>query len=96
VDTSAGGRLVPEDTIHPIVSIVILTTGGWYPLGLNVHQQSYPPSDSNTDYWWMVSFGTNIPPGDDTSAGGLLVPEDTIHPVVSITITRWIPLLVEY
>jgi hypothetical protein len=31
----------------------------------------------------------------DTSAGELLVREDIIHPVVSITITRWIPLLVD-
>ena len=31
-----------------------------------------------------------------TSAGGRLVPEDTIHPIVSITINRWIPLLVDY
>jgi hypothetical protein len=71
--------------------IVILTTGGWYPLGLIVHQQRYPPSDSNTDYWCMVSFGTNRPPAELST-----IPEDTIHPVVSITITRWIPLLVDY
>ena len=32
---------------------------------------------------------------DDTSAGGLLVPEDIIHPVVSVTITGTIPLLVD-
>jgi hypothetical protein len=24
---------------------------GWYPLGLIVHQQRYPPSDNKTDYW---------------------------------------------
>jgi hypothetical protein len=32
----------------------------------------------------------------DTSAGGLLVPEGIIYPVVSVSITGWIPLLVDY
>jgi hypothetical protein len=37
------------------------------------------------DYHWV-----------DTAAGGLLVPEGIIHPVVSVSITGWIPLLVDY
>jgi hypothetical protein len=32
----------------------------------------------------------------DISAGGLLIPEGIIHPVVSVTITGSIPLLVDY
>ena len=32
----------------------------------------------------------------DTSAGGLLVLEGIIRPVVSVSITGWIPLLVDY
>jgi hypothetical protein len=32
----------------------------------------------------------------DTSAGGLLVPGGIIHPVVSVSITGSIPLLVDY
>ena len=32
----------------------------------------------------------------DTSAGGLLVPEGTISPVVSVSITGSIPLLVDF
>ena len=32
----------------------------------------------------------------DTSVGGLLVPEGIIRPVVSVAITRLIPLLVDY
>jgi hypothetical protein len=49
----------------------------------------------------MIPSGTNSPPAEesnwvDTSAGGLLVPEGIIHPVVSVSITGSIPLLVDY
>ena len=68
-------------------------------------------------YWWTISprghhpsssqcFGTGMLyyyHWVDTSAGGLLVPEDIIRPVVNasalacfITITGSIPLLVDY
>jgi hypothetical protein len=51
----------------------------------------------------MIPSRTNSPPAEesnlvifyhwvDTSAGGLLVPEGKIHPVVSVIITRSIPL----
>jgi hypothetical protein len=52
--------------------------------------------------WWTVSPRGYHPPSIqcfyhwiDTSAGGLLVPEGIIHPVVSVTITGSLPLLVD-
>ena len=106
VDTSAGGLVVPEDTIHQ--QSVLLSLGG-YLCWWTISPRGYHPPSSQY-YYHQV----------DTSAGGLLVQENTIHqqsvllslggylcwwtisprgyhpPVVSITITRWIPLLVDY
>ena len=107
VDTSAGGRLIPEDTIHPVVSSTIT---GWIHLLVDDQSQWIPSNQQSVvqslgEYlcWWTISPRGYHPPNSqyyyhqvDTSAGGLLVPEDTIHPVVSTTITRWIPLLVDY
>ena len=106
VDTSAGGRLIPEDTIHPVVSITIT---GWIPLLVDDQSQWIPSTQQSVlqslgEYlcWWTISpRGYHLPNSRyyyhqvDTSAGGLLVPEDTIYQIVSITITRWIPLLVD-
>jgi hypothetical protein len=47
------------------------------------HQQRYRPSDSNTDYW-----------ADDTIERTSL--DGIIRPIVSVTITGSIPLLMEY
>jgi hypothetical protein len=44
----------------------------------------------------MTLSRTNSPPAEDTSAGGLLVPESVIFPVVSVSITELIPLLEDY
>ena len=107
VDTSAGGRLVPEDNIHPIVSITITR---WIPLLVDYQSQRIPSTRQSVlqslgGYlsWWTISPSGYHPPNSQycnhwvyTSGGGRLVPEDTIHPIVSITITRWIPLLVDY
>ena len=107
VDTSAGGRLVPEDTIHPIVSITITR---WIPLLVDYQSQRIPSTQQSVlqslgGYlcWWTISPSGYHPPNSQycnhwvyTSAGGRLVPEDTIYPLVSITITRWIPLVVDY
>ena len=107
VDTSACGRLVPEDNIHPIVSITITR---WIPLLVDDQSQRIPSTRQSVlqslgGYlsWWTISPSGYHPPNSQycnhwvyTSAGGRLVPEDTIHPIVSITITRWIPLLVDY
>ena len=53
--------------------------------------------------WWTISLRRYHLPSSqcyyhqvDTSAGGLLVSGGTIYPVVSVTITRLIPLLVDY
>ena len=107
VDTSAGGLLVPVDTIHSVVSNTIT---GWIPLLVDDQSQWIPSTQQSVLQslgvylcWWTISpRGYHLPNSQyyyhqvDTSAGGLLVPEDTIHPVVSTTITRWIPLLVDY
>ena len=107
VDTSAGGRLVPEDNIHSIVSITITR---WIPLLVDNQSQRIPSTRQSVlqslgGYlsWWTISPSGYHPPNSQycnhwvyNSAGRRLVPEDTIHPIVSITITRWIPLLVDY
>ena len=53
--------------------------------------------------WWTISHRGNHPPSSqcfyhwiNTSAGGLLVTEGIIRPVVSVSITGSIPLLVDY
>ena len=50
-----------------------------------ISPQGYHTPSSQCFYHWV-----------DTSTGGLLVLESIIHPVVSVSITESIPLLVEY
>jgi hypothetical protein len=59
------------------------------PPGIITHQQLYRPSDSNTDYWVDDTSGNNNPSAP-------VFPEGIIHPVVSVTITGSIPLLMNY
>ena len=107
VDTSTGGLLVLESIIHPVVSVSIT---GSIPL-LVVYQssrvsythQSVFLSLGRYLYWWTISPRVYHTPSSqcfyhwvDTSTGGLLVLECIIHQVVSVSITRSIPLLVEY
>ena len=106
VDTSADGRLVPEDTIHPIVSITVTR---WIPLLVDYQSQRIPSIQQSLllslggylCLWTISSRGYHPPSSQyyyhqlDTSVNGLLVPENTIQPVISITITMWIPLLVD-
>ena len=105
MDTSAGGLLVPEDTIHQ--QLVLLSLGRYLCWWTISPREYHPPSSQYYYHQVDTSAGKLLVPKDtihqqsvllslgDTSAGGRLVPEDTIHPVVSITITRWIPLLVD-
>ena len=68
--------------MHPEVSVTI--TGQylcWWTISLRVY---HAPS-SQCFYHWF-----------NTSVGGLLVPEGIMRPVVSVTITGSIPLLVDY
>ena len=135
VDTSAGGLLVPEDIIRPVVNASALacciTSTGSIPLLVD-YQSSRTSSVQQSMLrhwhvlllslgrylcWWTISprghhpsssqcFGTGMfyyYHWVDTSASGLLVPEDIIRPVVNasalaccITITGSIPLLVDY
>jgi hypothetical protein len=53
--------------------------------------------------WWTISPRGYHPPSSqcfyhwvDTSAGGLLVLEGIVHPLVSVSIIGLIPLLVDY
>jgi hypothetical protein len=82
VDTSAGGLLVPEGSIHSVVSVSIT---GSIPLLVDYYSQKYHPPSSQGYYDWV-----------DTSAGGLFVLEGIVHPVGSVSITGSIPLLVDY
>ena len=107
VDTSVNGLLVPENTIQPVISITITR---WIPLLVDDQSQRIPSTQQSVlqslgGYlcWWTISPSGYHPPNSQycnhwvyTSAGGRLVPEDTIYPLVSITITRWIPLVVDY
>ena len=83
VNTSAGGLLVPQGIIRPVVNVSITrvnTSAG----GLLVPQGIIRPVVN-------VSI-TRV----NTSAGGLLVPQGIICPVVNVSITGSIPLLVDY
>ena len=107
VDTSTGGPLVLEGIIHPVVSVSIT---GSIPLlvdyqssSVSYTQQSVFLSLGRYLYWWNISpRGYHTPSSQcfyhcvDTSTGGLLVLEGIIHPVVSVSITVSIPLLVNY
>ena len=107
VDTSKGGLLVLEGIIHPVVSVSIT---GSIPLlvdnqswRVSYTQQSVFRSLGGYLYWWTISpRGYHTPSSQcfyhwvDTSTGGILVLEGIIHPVVSVSITGSIPLLVVY
>ena len=107
VDTSTGGLLVLECIIHPLVSVSIT---GSIPLlvdyqssSVSYTQQSVFLSLGRYLYWWTISPRVYHTPSNqcfyqwvDTSTGGLLVLEGIIPPVVSVSITRFIPLLVDY
>ena len=107
VDTSTGGLLVLEGIIHPVVSVSIT---GSIPLlvdyqssSVSYTQQSVFLSLGRYLYWWAISpRGYHTPSSQcfylqvDTSTGGLLVLEGIMHPVVSVSITGSIPLLVDY
>ena len=107
VDTSTVGLLVLEGIIHPVVSVSIT---GSIPLlvvyqssGVSYTQQSVFLSLGRYLYWWTISPRVYHTPSSqcfyhwvDTSTGGLLVLEGIIHPVVSVSITGSIPLLVDY
>ena len=107
VDTSTGGLLVLEGIIHQVVSVSIT---GSIPLlvdyqssRISYTQQSVFLSLGRYLYLWTISPRVYHTPSSqcfyhwvDTSTGGLLVLECIIHPVVSVSITRSIPLLVEY
>ena len=107
VDNSTGGLLVLECIIHPVVSVSIT---GSIPLlvdyqssSVSYTQQSVFLSLGRFLYWWTISPRVYHTPSSqcfyhwvDTSTGGLLVLEGIIHPVVSVSITGSIPLLVDY
>ena len=107
VDTSTGGLLVPEGIIHPVVSVSVT---GSIPLlveyqssSVSCTQQSVFLSLGRYLYWWTISpRGYHTPSSQcfyhwvDISDGGLLVLECNIHPVVSVSITGSIPLMVDY
>jgi hypothetical protein len=103
VDTSAGGLLFPEDIIRPVVNASALacciTITGSIPLLVDYYSRGHHPSSSQCFGTGMLYYYHWV----DTSAGGLLVLEDIIRPVVNasalaccITITGSIPLLVDY
>ena len=107
VDTSTGGLLVLEGIIHPVVSVSITESipllVDYQASSVSYTQQSVFLSLGRYLYWWTISpRGYHTPSsqcfyhGVDTSTGGLLVLEVIIHPVVSVSITGSIPLLVDY
>ena len=107
VDTSVGGLLVPQGIIRPVVSVSI--TGSipvlvdYQSLRVSSAKQSVFLSRGRYHCWWTISPRGYHPSSSqcfyhwvDTTAGGLLVPEGIIRPVVSVSITGSIPLLVDY
>ena len=107
VDTSIGGLLVLEGIIHPVVSVSItgsiLLLVDYQSSKVSCTQQSVFLSLGRYLYWWTISPRVYHTPSSqcfyhwvNTSTGGLLVLEGIIHPVVSVSISRSIPLLVDY
>ena len=107
VDTSIGGLLVLEGIIHPVVSVSItgsiLLLVDYQSSKVSCTQQSVFLSLGGYLYWWTISPRVYHTPSSqcfyhwvDTSTGGLLVLEGIIHPVVSVSISRSIPLMVDY
>ena len=107
VNTTLGGLSVPEDIILPVVSVSI--TGSipllvdYYSPRVSFSQQSVFLSLGQYHCWWIISPRGFHSPGSqcfyhwvNTTLGGLLVPEGIILPVVSVSITGSIPLLVDY
>ena len=107
VDTSTGGLLVVECIIHPVVSVSIT---GSIPLLVDYQSSrvSYPQQSvflslGSFIYWWTISPRVYHTPSSqcfyhwvDNSTGGLLVLKGIIHPVISVSITGSIPLLMDY
>ena len=107
VNTTVGGLLVPVDIIRPVVSVSIT---GSIPLLVDYQspwvlsaQQSVFLSLSQYHCQWTISHQWYYPPSSqcfyhwvNTTVGGLLVTDGIIHPVVSVSITGSIPLLVDY
>ena len=107
VDTSTGGLLVLECIIHPVVSVSITVSipllMDYQSSSVSYTQQSVFLSLGRYLYWWTISRrGYHTPSSQcfyhwvDTSTGGLLVLEYIIHPLVCVSITGSIPLLVDY
>jgi hypothetical protein len=109
VDTSSvGGLLVLEGIIRPVVSVSItwlipLLVVDYYSSRVSSNQKSVFLSLGRYLFcWWNIGLRGYHPPSSqcfyhlvDTSSGGrLLVLEGIIRPVVSVTITWLIPLLV--
>ena len=107
VNTTLGGLLVPEGIILPVVSVSIT---GSIPLlvdyqspRVSFSQQSVFLSLGQYHSWWTISpRGYHSPSSQcfyhwvNTTLGGLLVPDVIILPVVSVSITGSIQLLVDY
>ena len=100
VNTTLGGLLVPEGIILPVVSVPI--TGSIPLLGI-ISPRGYHSPSSQCCSWWIIGLrGYHSPSSQcfyhwvNTTLGGLLVPEGIILPVVSVSITGSIPLLVDY
>ena len=107
VDISAGGLLVPDVIIHPVVSVSITVSISllvdYYSPMLSYTQQSVFLSLGRYLCWWTITPRCYHTPSSqcfyhvvDISAGGLLLPDVIIHLVVSASITRSISLLMDY
>ena len=78
VDTSAGGVLVLQNILRPVVFLSHVLSLGRYLCWLTISPQEYSPSSSVfitcAIYHWV-----------DTSAGGLLVPKNILRPVAFLS-----------
>ena len=107
VDTSIGGLLVLEGIIHPVISVSItgsiLLLVDYQSTKVSCTQQSVFLSLGRYLCQWTIGHRGYHPPNSqcfykwvDTSAGGLFFLEGIINPVVSVSITGSIPLLIDY
>jgi hypothetical protein len=107
IDTSAVGLLVTESIIRPVVSVTTTVSTpllvDYYSQRVSTVQLSVFLSRGRHLCWWTISHREYQPSCCQcyyhwiyTSAGGLLVTESMIPPVVSVSIPGSTPLLVEY
>ena len=97
VDTSTGGLLLPDDIICPIISVSLgrylyrwTITFRWYHLPNNQCFTGSIPLQVDYYFPMISSAQQSVFHWVDTSTGGLLLPDDIICPIISVSLSRYL------